>query len=113
MNGLILPAKQKRVFVVLYIRLRMDEAKLIEIQIDIPEFLNKTQSVAHLSDDHQIIENVQFHRKIQRIRTHLQQIVASISDSFPKQPIQLHFLLLRLQFGHQFIIRKINLVKGS
>jgi hypothetical protein len=112
-NGLILPAKQERVFVVLYIRLRMDEAKLIEIQIDIPELFHKTESVAGLSDNHQIIENVQFDRKIQRIRTHLQQIVTGISDGFPKQPVQLHFLLLRLQFGHQLVIRKIDLVEGS
>ena len=107
---MILPAKQKRVFVVIYISFRMDEAKLIEIQIDIPEFLHKTESVADLSDNHQIIENVQFDRKIQRIRTHLEQIVTGISDGFPKQPVKLHFLLIRLQFGHQFVIIKIDLV---
>ena len=111
MNRLILPTNNHPIFVILSICLLFHVTKLIQKKSYIFPLFLKTQYSLYFCHNHNIIEYVQFDRKIQTVCWHLCSELWMTVYCLTCQLTQLHFLLRQLHFHHPVVITEVYLLK--
>ena len=85
MQALILSAKKQYVFEIFEVGFGFNETILIQVEVEVSDFLLVAKGIDDFGDDDKVIEDVELNWEIKTISSHFDDKLAIVFDRFAEQ----------------------------